>query len=221
MEFAQAVDVERNLLIKHPAPILVAGSTGSGKTRLIRSLLYDFDKISTLNRQVKVIWAYGIYQELYRTPIDGAVKTIRYVQGFPESADDCDILVLDDLQSTAGNDTRLADLFSRFSHHRNISVIFVVQNIFLQSKAMRNVTLNTHYLFLLSSRRDRNQIAKLASQLYPGQTKYFLEAYKSALSTDWSYLLVDLTPTTREEFRLRSNIIPTSYPMIVYQKSDG
>lgn len=220
MEWAKEIDVERDLLLQHPGTFLCAGTTGSGKTRLVREILHNFDKISTLNRKVHVLWCYGIYQDLYKVPIEGAVSSIKYIHGFPDDAEDCDVLVLDDLQSTAGNDSRLSDLFTRFSHHRNISVFFLVQNIFLQSKQMRNVSLNSHYLILLSSRRDRNQVARLAAQIYPGETKFFLSAYKDALARDYGYLLIDLTPTTSEEHRLRTNIIPTEYPIFVYHK-DG
>lgn len=221
MESVREIDVDRNLLLKHPGTFMVAGSTGSGKTRLVREILHHFDKISNLNRPIRVIWCYGMYQELYRVPIDGAVANVTYVKGFPETTDSCDVLVLDDLQSTAGDDKRLADLFTRYSHHRNVSVFFVVQNLFLQSKHMRTVSLNSHYLILLSSRRDRGQVSRLATQLFPGETKYFLSAYKSALSRDYGYIVIDLTPTTREEYRLKTNIIPTQYPIVIFQKEDA
>lgn len=217
----QEIDVERNLLLKHAFTMLVAGSTGSGKTRLVREILSNYDKISTLNRPVTVKWCYGVHQQLYKEPLDNPEVRITYEPDFPNSIDGYDVLVLDDLQSTAGDDKRLSDLFTRYSHHKNMSVIFIVQNLYLQAKQMRNVSLNSHYLLLLSSRRDRNQIAKLGSQLYPGETDLFLSAYKSALSREYGYMLADLTPTTKEEFRLRTNIIPTEYPIIIFQKVNG
>ena len=221
METIKEVDVEKNLLLKHPFTMLVAGSTGSGKTRLVRDILSNYEKITTLNTHISVSWHYGVNQPLYREPIDNPAVQVRYKPGFPEEAEGCDVLVLDDLQSSAGNDSRLSDLFTRYSHHRNVTVIFVVQNLFLQSKSMRNVSLNSHYLLLLSSRRDRNQISRLASQLYPGETSLFMNAYKTSLSREYGYLLVDLSPTTQEEYRLRTNILPEQYPIVIFQKPDG
>ena len=221
MEQIQEIDVDKNLLLKHPFTMMVAGSTGSGKTRLVREILNSYDKITSHNSHVTVAWHYGVFQDMYRKPIENPAVRVRYMSGFPEGADACDVLVLDDLQSTAGNDSRLSDLFTRYSHHKNLTVIFVVQNLFLQSKSMRNVALNSHYLLLLSSRRDRNQISRLASQLYPGETAFFTSAYKSALSREYGYLLVDISPTTKEEFRLRTNILPEEYPIIIFQKNDG
>lgn len=221
MDLIQEIDVERNLLFHHPFTMLCAGSTGSGKTRLVRDILNHFDKITTLNRPIRVTWAYGIDQSLYREPLENGDVRINYLKGFPDEVDGIDVLVLDDLQSTAGKDSRLSDLFTRYSHHKRVSVIFVVQNLFLQSKEMRNVSLNSHYLLLLASRRDRNQIMRLATQLYPEETKHFTSSYKMALSRDFGYLLVDLSPGTEEEFRLKTNIIPTTYPIIIFQKNDG
>ena len=219
MDALKEIDVGRNLLLKHPFTMLVAGSTGSGKTVLIRKLLSDFRHITDFEAPVRVLWCFGVHQRLYEEPLPGV--HLHYVKGFPESVDGCDVIVLDDLQSSAGDDKRLGDLFTRASHHKQITVIYVVQNLFHQSKEMRNVSLNCHYLLLLSSRRDRSQVARLASQLFPGQGGYFLDAYKKALDRDYGYLLVDLTPSTLEENRLRTNILPEEYPIIIFRERDG
>jgi hypothetical protein len=44
--------------------------------------------------------------------------------------------------------------------------------------------------------------------MYPGSTKYMLEAYQDATSKPFGYLLIDLKPQTDERIRLRSNIFP-------------
>ena len=43
------------------------------------------------------------------------------------------------------------DLSTRERHHRNLSVIYVAQNIFHQGKEMRNISLNAHYIVLFKS----------------------------------------------------------------------
>jgi hypothetical protein len=60
------------------------------------------------------------------------------------------LLVLDDLMIDAKSDY-LEMLFTRGSHHYNISVVFVTQNIFSKdSKTARN---NAHYVVLLRNPR--------------------------------------------------------------------
>ena len=51
-------------------------------------------------------------------------------------------MVLNDLMTQSDKDKRIADLSTKGSHHRNLSVIYIVQNIFRQVKEMRNISLN-------------------------------------------------------------------------------
>ena len=72
----------------------------------------------------------------------------------------CNLIVLNDLMVQSGKEKRIADLFTKESHHRNLSVIYIVQNIFHQGKEMRNISLNAHYIVLFKSPRDRQPIAR-------------------------------------------------------------
>ena len=110
----------------------------------------------------------------------------------------------------------MSDLFTKHSHHRNISIIFILQNLFVQGKQMRNISLNAHYIFLTKSRRDLNQVKRLGQQVF-GKGQYFYDAYKKCvLDKEYGYILLDLSPNTDERFRVRSNIIPDEYPVAVY-----
>ena len=51
------------------------------------------------------------------------------------------------------------------SHHRNLSVIYTVQNLFHQGKGNRSKSLNSHYLVLYKNPRD-----KLATDFAPSKT---------------------------------------------------
>ena len=44
------------------------------------------------------------------------------------------LVVLDDLMQECGNDPGITKLFTQGSHHRNLSVIYIVQNLFHRSK---------------------------------------------------------------------------------------
>jgi hypothetical protein len=60
-------------------------------------------------------------------------------------------------------------------HHRNLSIIYIVQNIFHQGKEMRNISLNYHYIVLFKSPRDKEQISMLARQINPGRVQRVFE----------------------------------------------
>ena len=57
-------------------------------------------------------------------------------------------IIVDDLMDEANGQTD--DLYTKYSHHLNISVFFIVQNLF--KKQLRTMSLNTHYLFLFKTR---------------------------------------------------------------------
>ena len=71
------------------------------------------------------------------------------------------LLILDELILESSSDVIL-DLFTDGSHHKNISVIFVTQNVFHKGKVERDISLNTKYLVLFKNPRDRAQIQHLA-----------------------------------------------------------
>ncbi|RWS21322.1 hypothetical protein B4U80_03490 [Leptotrombidium deliense] len=106
------------------------------------------------------------------------------------------------------NDKNVVNIFTKGSHHRNISVFMLLQNVFFKSPAMRTVSLNSHYLILMKNPRDRSQIRYLAQQLYPTNIKQLIEAYNDATKLPYTYIKVDCTPKTPDEFRLQARITP-------------
>ena len=109
----------------------------------------------------------------------------------------------------ASKDKRIVNLFTRGSHHRNLSVIYIVQNLFHQGKGSRSRSLNSHYLVLFKNPRDKLQILTLAKQMYPGQTDFFLNQYEEAVKRPFGYLLIDLKTTTQDNCRLRIDVLPS------------
>ena len=95
--------------------------------------------------------------------------------------------------SEASNDKRICDLFTKGSHHRNLSVICLVQNLYYQGKEIRIMSLNSQYLVLFNNPWNQQQIMVLARQMYPGQSEKFLSTYRMATSKPFGYLLIDLS----------------------------
>ena len=118
-----------------------------------------------------------------------------------------------------GNDNRLLNPFTKGSHHLNLSVIFIVQNIFHQAKNMRGISLNCHYIIIMKNPRDKSQIHCLARQIYPSRSKRLIKAYEDATRAPFSYLKIDLKPSTPEELRIQTNIVGESgkHEVTVYE----
>jgi hypothetical protein len=131
---------------------------------------------------------------------------VTFHEGLPDNTDFDGklrtLLILDDLMTEAG--IEVSKLFTKISHHRNVSVIFLTQNLFYKSQ--RTMTLNSQYLILFKNPRDVLQIAILGRQMYPNSGKFFVEAFKMATENPYGYLLIDLRADTLEKYRLRTNI---------------
>ena len=194
----------------HPFSMVVSGPSGSGKTewtrRLLRSSLIRPDP-------QRIIWCYGQWQPLY-DELQRQRADIEFVRGIPEDLGHPDfirtsernLLVLDDLMTEAKCDQRIADLFTKGRHHRNLSVMYLTQNLFPQGKACRDIALNTQYLVLFNNPIDRQQIATLARRVYPTRSQWFLTRFERAVQRPYGYLVVDLKPGTLESDRLRVDV---------------
>ncbi len=73
-------------------------------------------------------------------------------------------------------------------------------------------------MIVFKNPRDSFGIATLARQMYPKNVNnYLLDSFHDATSKPFGYLLLDMHPTTQENMRLRTNILPHER-QIVYVK---
>ena len=116
------------------------------------------------------------------------------------------LIVFDDLMKTVMNTA--ADLFTEGAHDRNISVVFIIRNLFFQGKQSRTISVNAHYFILLKNPSHRQQVEVFGRQVYPRKPHIFSEAYEEATMRPHCYLVVDLYPTMSDSCWLKTNIFP-------------
>ena len=183
----------------------MSGPSGSGKSSLVTDIIIGKQIVPAPRH---IVWLYAEDQALYKK-----LPTVKFIQGIPDDIETrfkactTNLLVIDDLMTKAHSDERLTRLFSVGSHHRNLSIIFIVHNLFHHGREMRTLSLNSHYLVLFKNPRDSLQIATLARQMYPGQSKFLVEAYQDATREPHGYLLLDLKPETNDDWRVRTDIL--------------
>jgi len=201
-------------MLKHPFTASIAGPTGCGKTYFVFKLIENASYM--IDPPPKKIWyCFGEYQSLFRQ-----YPQITFHEGLPDLSTfdgrEPVLMIIDDLMHET-NDT-VANIFTRGSHHRNISVVYLTQNLFHKNRHARTISLNSHYMILFKNPRDAGQFANLARQMYPNESKFAIEAFKDATEKPFGYLLVDLKPDQGEQYRLRTNVFPDETQHVYVRK---
>lgn len=223
------------LKFKHPFTSIVAGPTISGKTywarKMIASWPYTFDNMGD-KKILNVLWCHGISQNVHKEEIPNV--RIVYFEGLP-NADEVEknspnLIVIDDLMNEIKNNKYIKDLFTKIAHHKDISVMLLIQNLFHQDKAMRDINLNTHYVVVMRGRLA-SQVGAFANQVFLHPPKIVKRIYKDATKAKKSYLMFDNHPDSDDEFSIRTRIFLEDLPPnlraanhtlpIIYEVNDG
>ena len=195
----------------HPCSVMISGPSGSGKTVFLRRAITE-NMIYPPPKRIVIV--FGEWQKEYER-LAQYKPDIEFCKG-PMTEDlystfspnENNLLVVDDQMADASKSNQLEKYFVQGSHHRNLTVVFIVQNLFEKGQAMRTSSLNTHYLVLFKHPRDKGQVGILGRQMYPSKWRNFVSVMEDATSAPYSYLVVDLKPDTPEEYRIRGNIFP-------------
>ena len=204
---------QQTMIFQHPFTMSVSGPTSCGKTTFVKKLLLN-NLIQPL--PTRIIWLYRRWQPLYDDVKRAVYPPVEFIQGIPAklgedtfvSTLDNNVIVLDDLMSTASKDSRITELFTEGSHHRNLSVISINQNLYYSKDPTQRR--NCHYLTLFNNPIDKQPVMTLARQMYPGDAQKFMNMFNQATRDPYEHLVVDLKPMTHESLRLRPNILEQS-----------
>lgn len=198
------MEFEFDTRLLHPYSLLLIGPSGCGKTVYCKNVL-DKSSVGFKN----IFYFYSEWQKTYET-----MPNVEFISGMPQNldtfldvTDEAKLIVFDDMMSKCVDNQLVAEAFTQKRHHKNVSVILMLQNLFCQGKVMRNIHLNTQYMVLFKNPRDKSQFSHLARQLEPNHAKDLIDIYSDATTKMYGHLLIDLKPETPDALRYRSETI--------------
>lgn len=197
--------------IKHPFNCIICGPTCCGKTYLLKKIIEHKDDV-IMDFPPNILYCYKSWQDAF-TELKSDFINIEFLQGLPSKEELSErantLIILDDLNNECVNSEHIMNLFTVGTHHQNMSVMFLTQNLFIKGKFSRDLSLNANYMILFRNPRDQLQIRTLASQMFPGKDRNFLiEAFNDATEVPRGYLFIDLKQTTIKKNRIQTGILP-------------
>ena len=177
---------------------LISGVTGSGKTSFVNSFL------SIYHKKFHNLFTYSENEEFNRFNVKLIPSSFNPLEEYLEGKS---LVIFDDVIFNKTLVKIASELFIR-GRHKQISVIFITQNLYHQSTCFRALALNASHVFIFAI-RDLKQINYFArSFLSDEEVKGFVKLYKKqVLEKPYHYILVDFSQPCHSILRIRSNVL--------------
>ena len=201
---------EKGFSFKSPSSILVVGPTSCGKTTFIKRLLLENLELFE-TRPPRVRYCYGSWQDKSNSMQKHGVEFFEGVPthdhlkewfGYQQGG----ILVMDDLMSEGGDDKDILNLFTQYSHHLNVTVFYLCQDMFLKGKYAKTISRNAQYIVVFKNPRDNVALRTLFMQMYPNKRWCpVMETYNQCAQRPFGNLAIDVNPASLDNTRLVSH----------------
>jgi len=166
-----------------------------------------------INKEIKtIIYVYTDHQNVFyelQEQVPDIIFTTDISQ-IENLINETTLIIVDDKMDiiTKGKDKDLMiNFFIKGCHHRNCSIILLIQNNF--EPGLRTISINSLYRVFFYQPADVSSIVSIAKQMFPGQSKYLLDAYEKATSKRFGYLLFTLHPASNKLLKVRSSLYPS------------
>jgi len=93
------------------------------------------------------------------------------------------------------------DLFTKDSHHRNITVLYLTQDLFPPGKFSKKINRNAHYIVAFKTPLDQTGLRTILLQAFPDRWRQVLRLFKRVTSRPFGYLMLDVHPASDDRYR--------------------
>ena len=199
--------------LKKPFRLIVAGSSGSGKTEFVKKLILKSHFESNFTN---ILYCYPDYldeppieinQELECFP---GIPSLEYLGTLPKNT----LIILDDMMMECSSNVIITKLFTVIARKRNISLILIVQNLY-QQRSFRNIRLNTSAFALFKFHAGFDVNLRLIRDI--GLTsKISRQQLDDLYRKRFSYLFIDLHPQNQFDYGVLKTNIFDQFPTYFY-----
>ena len=199
--------------LEKPFRLIVGGGSGSGKTEFVKKLVDNAHFSTPFD---KIVYCYPDYLDDVPADFDQIVEyqsgllDLQYFSSIPKNS----LIILDDMMTECGQSDTIMKLFSVVARKRNLSIIFIVQNVYDRSKQFRNIRMNATgfalFKFYAATDVTKRILRDLScNNLITG--KQLDKIYEK----NFAYILIDIHPQRHSEFvTIRSNIFEKNYTIV-------
>ena len=177
-----------------PFTMLVFGGSQTGKTRFVFEMIRNRVKIFTECPQ-KIYYIYSEKQKMFDDYNDCVhfTQDLGILDELPENENI--LVIIDDMQDEIKDNKKVQHLFTKGSHHRQINLILILQNLFAQGSIYVNLRYNSNYYVLTEHCSNYSSLEHFIRRFIGGKDiSYFNRSYRDMIRQEWGALLIDAHP---------------------------
>lgn len=203
--------------LQHPFCLIVTGPPRSGKSTFVCNLIEHSNHLVNGKFQ-QIVWFYGERSDTIAYLHAAYGDRVKTVRGLPDELEPYlkpqSLLIFDDLYAETSASRAISTLFTRQSHHRNISVVLITQNLFSEGRERRTIVKSAHYLALFNNPLDKSIAYSLGHRIMPKKIRVFMDIYDEATNKPNGVLFIDGTQNVVPEARFRSDLFNRQFQRV-------